>query len=252
MKAVPDPHEGLAGAGEGADLRSGEEAGVLEALPSLEAEEGPGGPEHVVDVPETASTLLHVGLEEPDRIPVALVAPVPVGGKGAGEFGPPALESARKPLGEALVRAGVPSYEAHVEERDLEEEVGGGVPEGLFHGPHAVAELEALVPEGVEEPPGRLLGPGGRSIMEDHEVQVREREELSSAVAPKGDEGEPRGARLFPESADEGVHRQGMLLEKRPAFEPALPQALEDLPRFPGRCKNRFRWHPCRAHPSSP
>src|SRR6185503_9719198 len=98
--------------------------------------------------------------------------------------------------------------ETRFEERGADGDVAGSGLDAALDGAHAVADLEADVPEAADQALERLALRGARLLREqDEEVDVRAREELAAAVAAGRDErGLARHAGLAPDGLDGAVN----------------------------------------------
>ena len=209
---VPDPPEEVARAPHLADVALGEERAGEELGEPRDLEADAGEPERRLEVAQPALRLLHVRLEQVERVaePVAARAHLR-------ELVREELVHLR--LGEAVQllplelpeERAVAGEEAQVEQRGARRVVlrreliaGAQVPDGVAH-------LELQVPERVEQPLARGLDEGVRlaPAVQDEQVHVRERREVPPAVPAERDDRDRRRrvrrrrlrARALPEDA---------------------------------------------------
>ena len=197
--------------GELAVLALGEEAVGDQLVQVPGAVVALGHPADHLDVAQPARALLDVGLELVGGVVEAVVARLllaPLGGE-EGLAGPDPLRPGR--LAHGAVEGLVAGERARLHQVGGHRDVARRLLHALGHRAHAVADVEAQVPQ---QRPEALHGraPVRATVVlghEDHEVHVGARHELAAAVAAHGDEGEAPGVRAEappPQGAQELVH----------------------------------------------
>jgi hypothetical protein len=115
-------------------------------------------------------------------------------------------------------------------ERGLDGDVFVGRAHAFGHGAHAVADLEAGVPEGADQAlDAAALFPGERLRHEHQEIDVRARVKLAAAVAAGGDQRRAGEAGLEPQLPHGAIDQPGVLLQQAPRIgmpEVSLAQPL--------------------------
>ncbi len=150
------------------------------------------GPAQGVDVAQPAPALLQVGLEQEGDLAV-LTMPLT---HRLGQFGQPALRplppESQRLLGQVLGERGVARQVAAGQQGGGRVQVVGGQGQGLLHGAHGVAQLQARVPDRVPDGLRRAPRQAARGV-EQEEVEVAARGQLAPAVAPDRHQGQARG-----------------------------------------------------------
>jgi hypothetical protein len=156
-----------------------------------------GDPEEGVEIAQAALALLDVGLEGVAGIAHAAVALVAFGelGLGEGEAGagddllgvaPPQL------LIERLLAADV----AGLQQVGADGEVGLGLAQALVDRAGGVADLQAEIPEVIEDVFDHLLAVGGELVgQQEQDIDIRLGRQLAPAIAADGDDRQPLGRR---------------------------------------------------------
>ena len=158
-------------------LARGDEPLVQELAQGPGAELGGGEPHRGVDVAQPARRLLHVGLAHVGRPAELAVALVALGEGGLEELGEVLLvDVLREHFPEAVEEAPVAHQEARLLHRGAAREVGAGHGQAIGQAAHRVADLQAEIPERVEQPLGRPLDVGAHlAVVDHHEVEVGQR-----------------------------------------------------------------------------
>ena len=235
MQPVADAGEHGPGPLKGLTVGVGQHARALHRLQVRQAEHAAGHPVHGLDVAQAARALLDVRFEQ------KTVAAVP-----APPLGPPSLHGADELLAAPLEDGGGVALaqffqqrsgagdQAGVEQGHLEGEILPREPHRLFDRAHAVTDLVAGVPEGIEQGPGRgLQGLTRALVVEQEQVDVRIRVEFATAVAAERNHCHLAGnlaGRLGPVELldDERIRQRRVAMQQLPAVQ-ALPPLLGQL-----------------------
>ena len=215
-----DPH---------AEQRAGRacEAGEVHELPQARR----AGAERLedVDVPKATMGLLEVGFEEEGDIALLEVALGHLLLEGReelrGELGlPQAPDLLDHGHGHLLISPDDPG----IEEAERDAKIRLGDPEDLLGATYRVVDLDPLVPQRVPERLGDLLDVAS-SIVDEQQVEVGVRAELSSSVAPDGHEGDPLRRSACGGRSMIGQACIGEVGERPTELRPSEPRLLEKL-----------------------
>jgi hypothetical protein len=202
------------------------------APPPAKARSHTGGPRDPLDhlqVAQPAGRLLQVRLERVGRILVLGVALLLLQlfcfeeGYRVGDF----LEFAFHPT----EKRPTANEEARLEKRGADGDVARCRFDAALDGAHAVADLQADVPEPADQALERLTLGCGRLLRQEHqEIDVRARVELAPAVAAGGDERRvARDAGLAPHRLDRAVDEARVAGEERARVGPAQVRVAQRL-----------------------
>ena len=241
VELVPRPEQHLAGTLEVGPLDGREVTARLEDLRE---------PSHDRTVPQPSGSVLQVRLEQVRRVSLPRVTHRRLLAYGIEELRPPLAGLAQRGGREFLEQLGVAGEQPRVEERRLGLEVDRSELEGVLHGADGVADLEAGVPQLVEEPLAHLRRDPASGV-EHHQIDVGVRTELAAPVAAERDESDPvlYSHRLSPDGSDRRVHRGGQSVDEIPAG--ASRVFLQALP-FGRELTDRRGGIGARGHPSPP
>ena len=144
-----------------------------------------GDPQQRLQVAQTALALLDVGFEQEARVAHALMALVPFGELGLGERGTATggnvVREAPLQLAEQLGRA---PQRSRFDQRGLDGQIGLGEPDGVLYRADRLADLEAQIPELVEQELRDLLDMRSALVgAEEQEVDVGSGRQLLASVA---------------------------------------------------------------------
>lgn len=225
VELVAGAEEEVVGGVELAALGGAEEVVVLEVLEGAGALVEEGHPEEVLEVAEAADAVLDVGFLEGRGVAVLEAAGALVLESLLDVLVRVALDAFLAEAGlELAEEAFVAGDEAGLEEGGLDLHVAVGLADAVLDGAGDVAQLEAEVPEGIEEAADAVAEAlawggrrGGHLVVQEHEVEVRHGAQLAASEAAMGDEGHPWGVLAggvepehgVPEVAQEEVHDQG-------------------------------------------
>lgn len=171
-----------------------------------------GDPERRMEVAQPARAFLDVRLPEVDRAPVFEPRSAALGDlPGDIIRRPPVEHIASHDFEKGRVQVGSAGDQARFEERGADLDVLPGEVHALLHGPHAVPDVEARVPEEIEELRRPL--PVGLVAAEEHDVDVGMGVQLSPAVPADRDES-GHGAR---------GRKRSIGFPERPVDEPRAP-----------------------------
>ena len=151
----------------------------------LDAVDEAAEPEQRLQVAQAALALLDVGLEQVAAVAGALVAGVALGELGLDEHAVAAVDDvvleAPLELGEQRL---VAPQEARLEQARADLQVGAREPQALVERAGRLADLEAEIPQPVEQELDHLLGMRGALVgMQEQQVDVGVRRQLAAAVA---------------------------------------------------------------------
>ena len=200
VQLVPHPEQEMVAALERAQLGRLQVVLFDQFLQPRDAEPHPRHPERVLVVAQAADAVLDVGLLHEDGVAIL----PPAAGLVVEARGDVAFRVVREVvlavgLGKILVERLRPGDEPRFQQRGLGADVAAGFGEDLVERAGGVADLQAEVPERIEDAVGEVflelrqrLHVGGRGE-EEHHVDVAQRAELAAAVAAEGDEADGRG-----------------------------------------------------------
>ena len=213
-----------------------------------------GDPEQGVQVAQAALAVLDVRLDEIARLAAAAVALLALGELGRDEIRPGALHhllvEARHQLVEQLL---VAEQEARFEQRGADRHVRLGLPDALVDRAGGVADLQAQVPQAVENGLGDRLAPGGLLVgQQEQQIDVGTRRHQPAAVAAGRDDrhalrlgGVFRWVEMleheFEQDADDVI-----LHSAKPLGAAAALAVLQEMPLGIGAAGGQHAFHPLR------
>ena len=220
MHHRPDAQQELLGLVEGVVAAAGDDGGDPVGLPGGERGQGPDRGQ----VAEAAGGLLDVRLEVVDGVaevplpfrdqPAQRVDGRPAPGR------PGVQDEGREPVEDGRLAG----HEPRVGDRHQELGVVGLHVLELVDPAHLVADVEAEVPQGVQQGLGQpLLGGGDPVVEQDQQIDVRMQAEVAAAVASDGGQrdgggrGAGPGAGVGEDPAQQPVHRGRVLVGGQPA-----------------------------------
>ena len=185
-------------------------------------------PEQGLQVAQAALAFLDVGLEQIAAVAGALVPGVALGELGLDEHGAHAcdhlaLEALAQPVEGRLVAP----QEARLEQAGADPDVGAGKAQALVDRAGRLADLEAQVPQLVEQELDHLLAVRRALVgVEEQEVDVGVGRQLAAAVAADRDDREPLAGgrvgeredvphRVVEQRADQGIDQPAALVDHR-------------------------------------
>jgi hypothetical protein len=205
---------------------------VRQLSKSSRPELGGGQPHRGVDVAQAARRLLDVGLAHVRRAAELAVALVALRERRLEELGEVLLvDVLGQDLPEAIEEPAVAHQIAGLLHRGAARKVGAGHGQAVRQATHRVPDLQAQIPERVEQALGDALDVGAHlPVVDQHQVEVGERVELAAPVAAEGHQHQRSGGqRLAPrvvhhqavERGQEAVHEGGVGLHRLLAGGPA-------------------------------
>jgi len=170
-------------------------------------------PEQRLQIAQAPLSLLDIGLDDIAAVPHAAVAFVALGELGDDEFARlPRHDLGTETLAGLVGQLLVTPEEARLEQRRLHAEVVACHPQHVVRGAGRVADLQAEIPEDVEDGLDHLFDPWGRLHRgEEHDVDVGEGRHFGAPEAADGNEGEALGRRRIVarvEMLDRGFRRE--------------------------------------------
>ena len=156
-----------------------------------------GDPEQGVEIAQAALAVLDVGLDEIARLAAAAMALLALGELGRDELGRGALHHLLvEPREQLVVEVAVAEQEARLQDRGADGHVGLGLADALVDRAGRVADLEAHVPQAIEDRLGDRFAPGGLLVgQHEQEIDVGARRHQAAAVAAGGDDRHALGFR---------------------------------------------------------
>ncbi len=153
-------------------------------------------PEHGVQVAQAALAVLDVGLDQIARLAAAAVALLAFGELGGDEFGGGALHHLGiEARDQFVVERLVAGEEARFQDRGADRHVAARLADRFIHRARGVADLQAHVPQAIENGFGDLLAPGGLLVGQDEQqIDVGFRRHQPAAIAAGGDHRHALGA----------------------------------------------------------
>ena len=144
-----------------------------------------GDPEQRVQVAQSALAVLDVGLDEIARLAGAAVTLLALGELGGDEFRRRSLHhllvEARRQL---AVERGVAEEVARFQKRGADGHIGFGLADAFVDRTRRVTDLEAHVPQAIEQSLGHRLAPGGLLVgQHEQEIDVGARRQQPAAIA---------------------------------------------------------------------
>ena len=187
--AADRPQEVLAAA-EQLELLGVEHAALGQLLDVADAVDVLGDPEQRVQVAQPALAVLDVGLDQIARLAGAAVALLALGELGGDEFRRGALHDglveARHQLVEQLA---VAEQEARFQQRGADRHVRLGLADALVDRARGVTDLEAEIPQAIEDRLGDRLAPRGLLVgQQEQQIDVGARRHQAAAVAAGRDD----------------------------------------------------------------
>ena len=173
----------LPAVGGGEDAAPGQIADILHPVEIL------GDPEQRLQVPEAAFAVLNVRLEHVAGVAHPLVSGIAFGELGLDEGGAGHRHQlGHEPLFEGMEQRSVPPQPARFQEAGANRQVVLGQAHAIVDRAGGVADLQARIPQHVEDVLDDLLGKRRRlRRQQKHQVDVGEGRQLAAAVAAGGD-----------------------------------------------------------------
>ncbi len=166
---------------DGGGLARRDQALLGELGPGLPEARGAREPQHHLQVAQSPGAFLDVGLEVVGRLLEALVAALLLPELGLEEVAHRAARA--QPLVQGGEEPRIARNQARLEETRVHGDVLGSLLDAFGDGAHAVAGLEAAVPQLADEALDR--GVGRAPVGQEHEdIHVRMREESAPPIAP--------------------------------------------------------------------
>ena len=236
--AADRPQEVLAAA-EQLELLGVEHAALGQFLDVAHAIDVLGDPEQRVQIAQAALAVLDVGLDQIARLAGAAVARLALGELGGDEFGAGALHHRLvEPRHQLVEQLAVAEQEARFEQRGADRHVRLGLADALVDRARGVADLEAEIPQAIEDHLGDRLAPRGL-LVGQHEQQIdvgARRHQAAAVAAGRDDRHALRFGRVLRriemaadelvEDADDRVLHQAQPLGAAPALAVLQQQAL--------------------------
>ena len=230
--------EEIAAAAEAAVLAPVVDALLDQLLALAHAIDVLGDPVERVQVAQAALAVLDVRLDQIARLPGAAVALLALGELGGDELGGGALHhllvEARHQL---VVELAFAEQEPRLQHRGADRHVRLGLPDAFVHRAGGVADLQAHVPQAIEDRFGDLLAPGGLLVRQQkQQIDVGPGRQDAAAVAAGGDDrhalGFGRILRRIKMRAGELVHQANDLVlhEAQPLGAAAAAAVLQQQP----------------------
>ena len=156
-----------------------------------------GDPEQRVQVAQAALAVLDVGLDQIARLAGAAVALLALGELGGDEFRRGALHHLLvEPHRQLVEQLGVAEQIARFEQRGADGHVGLGLADAFVDRTRRVADLQAHVPQAIEQRLGDRLAPGGLLVgQQEQQIDVGARRQQAAAVAAGRHDGHAFGLR---------------------------------------------------------
>ncbi len=174
--------------------RQGIQNAVLDQLRRpLDPVEEPAEPEQGLEIAQAALAFLDVGLEQVAAVAGALVAGVALRELGLDEGGAATGDhlGLEAPL-KLLEQRGIAPQEARLEQVGAGRQVGARAAHALGDGAGRLTDLEAEIPQPVEQELDHLLGMGGPLVgVQEQEIDVGVRRQLGAPIAADRDHREP-------------------------------------------------------------
>ena len=149
-------------------------------------------PEQCIEITQPALAFLDIGLDQVTCVASLAVALVALGKLGGDEFRPRALHHfVVEALAQILEQSQLAAEEPGFENGSADGHVGARQANALIDIAGGVADLQAHVPQDIEDPLDDLLGPG-RVLVGQHEQQidVGARRQGAAAIAADGSDGQ--------------------------------------------------------------
>ena len=234
VERVADPQQEVTRRLQFSELRLGENTLHREFAAARDLELDLRDPQGRVQVAQPALPFLHLGFEKVDGVSILVVTPLALREFFAHELvGSTRLDLAVENRLEFLGQRHVAADPTRIDERGLDLGIGGREGHAIAQAAHGIADLEAQIPELVENRLGDGLDVRRDLVrVEEEQVDVRERVHLPTAVAALRQDcaalveldvalAVARGRRVEQEP-DEPVDVVGVPLDERDATRPAL------------------------------
>ena len=149
-----------------------------------------------MQVAQAALAVLDVGFDQIARLPGAAVPFLALGELGGDEFGGGALHHFLvEPRDQFVVERLVAGQESRLEDRGADRHVAACLPDRFVDRTGGVADLQAHVPQAIQDGFRDLLAPGGLLVGQDEQqIDVGFRRHQPAAIAAGGDDRHALGA----------------------------------------------------------
>ena len=196
MDVAADRPQEIGAAAEGAVFLRVEHAAFEQLVGLAHAVDIFRDPEQRVQVAQAALAVLDVGFDQIARLPGAAVPFFALGELGGDEFGGGALHHLLvEPRHQFVIERLVAGQEPGLEDRGADRHVAARLPDQFIDRTRGVADLQAHVPQAIQDGLGDLLAPGGLLVGQDEQqIDVGFRRHQPAAIAAGGDDGHALGA----------------------------------------------------------
>ena len=196
MDVAADRPQEIGAAAEGAVFLGVEHAALEQFVGFAHPVDVFGDPEQRMQVAQAALAVLDVGLDQIARLPGAAMALFALGELRGDEFGGGALHHFLvEPVHQLVVELLVAGQKPRLQDRGADRHVAAGLADRFIDRARGVADLQAHVPQAIQNRLGDLLAPGGLLVGQDEQqVDVGFRRHQPAAVAAGGDHRHPLGA----------------------------------------------------------
>ncbi len=196
MEIAADRPQEIRAAAEGAVFLRVEYAALHQFVGLAHAVDIFRDPEQRVQVAQAALAVLDVGLDEVARLPGAAMPLLALGELGRDELGRGALHDfAVETSDQFVVERPVAGQEPRLQDRGADGHVAARLADRFVDRARGVADLQAHVPQAIEDGFGHLLAPGGLLVGQDEQqIDVGFRRHQPAAIAAGGDHRHALGA----------------------------------------------------------